>query len=118
MSSNFFLRVPFLMRRLLLQWGHRSGGLIRERRCAARGVRGIDEGDVSPRLGSIRRQRTIRGIEYAKGRCCGGRRICKVVAGFIGRRICKVVGVVGSGVAPRDGRWFLGTPPEWLGSCR
>src|ERR1700680_4623680 len=98
MASNFFLRVPFLMRRLLLQWGHRSGGLIRERRCAARGVRRIDEGDVSPRLGSIRRQRTIRGVEYAKGRRCGGRWICKVVAGFIGRQICKMVGWWGAGL--------------------
>src|SRR3979490_631203 len=60
------------MRRLLLRWGHRSGGLIRERCCAARGVRRIDEGDVSPRLESIRRQRTIPGVEYAKGSRGGG----------------------------------------------
>src|ERR1700680_3980678 len=37
-SSSFFLRVPFLMRRLLLQCGQRSGGLIVERRDAARGA--------------------------------------------------------------------------------
>ena len=28
--------------------------------------------------------------------------------GFIGRPICKVAVVVGRGIAPRDGRWFLG----------
>src|ERR1700730_13469762 len=106
------------MRRLLFQWGHRSVGLICERRAAARSLRRIDEGEVSPRLGSIRRQRTIRGVEYAKGRRCGRRWICKVVAGFMGRQIGKMVGMVGRGVAPRVGRWFLGTPSEWLGSWR
>src|ERR1039457_6140255 len=35
--SSFFLRAPFLMRRLLLQCGHRSGGLIVERRVGAPG---------------------------------------------------------------------------------
>jgi hypothetical protein len=37
-SSNFFLRVPFLMRRLLLQCGQRPGGLSFESPGSARGT--------------------------------------------------------------------------------
>jgi len=40
------LRVPFLMRRLLLQWGQRSGNLIFESRGVASAVRPTKRRDV------------------------------------------------------------------------
>jgi hypothetical protein len=55
--------------------------------------------------GALRVARQI-GVEYAKERRDRGRRICKVVVGFIGRQICKAVGVLGCGVEPWVGRWF------------
>src|SRR6202030_159114 len=55
-SSCFFLRVPFLIRRLLLQWGQRSGGLIVERRGAMRVVRRGERREVASGRGSIRRR--------------------------------------------------------------
>jgi hypothetical protein len=59
------------------------------------------------------------GVGYAKEdeigrrRICnewrdGGRRICKVVAGFIGRQICKAVVVLGRGVERRGWLWLRG----------
>jgi hypothetical protein len=66
---------------------------------------------VSSRLGSIRRQRTIRGVEYAKGlgaAWCGGRWICKVVAGFIERQICKLVRALGRDTWRWEQSWSLG----------
>src|ERR1700726_1611332 len=64
MSPSFFLRVPFLMSRLLLQCGQRSGGLIVERRGAAR---------VARRIVSSMRRSICRKAYHA------GRRICKRV---------------------------------------
>src|ERR1700730_11960696 len=98
------------MRRLLLQWGQRSGGLIGERRCAGRGARRIEGGDVSLRRESIGGQRTMPGVEYAKEHQCGGGRICKTDGVVCGRRMCKVMGVVGCRVERRIGCWFPSTP--------
>jgi hypothetical protein len=68
-SSCFFLRVPFLMRCLLLQCGQRSGSLIGERR---EGVRFVLLGRKTIRLADYQTgdgfAKSVRpsGVEYAK----------------------------------------------------
>jgi hypothetical protein len=64
MSSSFFLRVPFLIRRLLLQWGQRSGGLIVERCGAAGCVR------LAERVMPLVREGICKGAYHAAPRIC------------------------------------------------
>jgi hypothetical protein len=68
-SSCFFLRVPFLMRRLLLQWGQRSGGLIFDSRGVASAVRPTKRRDV-PAV----RECICRVAYHARRRICKKRR--------------------------------------------
>ena len=69
------------MRRLLLQCGQRSGGLIDAERA------------VALVCGSIRRQRTIRGVEYAKDGAAEAESVGNGFANGIGSEKGRPVGV-------------------------
>jgi len=110
-DSSFLLRVPFLMRRVLLQWGQRSGRLIGDDVVVAdrESIRAGAYHSVRARS-RICKMGTKWEVEFGRRICKLGRRICKRWGADwrrCGRRqICKTAPVARRRVGPWSGAWL------------